>query len=656
MSFSWMKRTTFLSSAFLSALIFSVFISGLSTDAFARKKDDDDDDRLGDRSVCEMPITPGSRKSMAQQYSEIKEERLTVEEQIEESKDEIAILEKKIKNLNGSDDIDNYDSILSVYGPSTCLCANVTACAPSTLVSIGAINEEDIVSIDMNLCDEKAKKRITNDPAKAKGGQTAVSSVGDAPVNVPASGSGAIPVDSPASPVNGGGGKKDCVKAIAKSVRQDVNQVAVCKAVYDYAMTSLKDPYSASVTLKRTCIDASLRCGPIRQERDNAKLPGQLEAEKKKLAKLKKLRSKCIARMESINTNCADCAVIADQVDGYQKRTVGDYIVGGLQVAMPGIMKGMDMAMYYKGTNANLSAYNSYLGANQANCAAYISQGTTLGIPSNPCMNAMMTGGVAVANGYGAGGYGAGYSGFGFGGGPGFGAGFGGGYPGGYAGGYGGQGAIGAMIGSMYGQPGMGGYAGGYPGGYAGGFSYGQPGMGGMAAGYAGGYPGGYAGGFSYGQPGMGGMAAGYAGGYAGGYPGGYAGGYAGIGGGIAGGYAGGYAGSMAAGYAGGYQGGYAGGYAGGYQGGYGIDPSMQLNQQRMQMQQQNMQISQQQVMEAQMRYQQIAGSGGYGGIGGGSYGYGYGAGSYGYGYGYGYCGMPTAIGSGIGNVIGGVF
>ncbi len=611
-----MKRTTLVSSAFTGALILSILTSGFSNTAFAKKiTDDDDEDLISEKSVCEIAITPGTKKSLAQQLSELKEEKLRFEDERDELKLEIARIEKKIKASTGSTDLDDYDKVLSIYGPSTCLCAKATACTGAVLEKIGAITSADYKKVDVNRCDQQpAKKgeRVTNtDPKdKVKPGATNTS--------------GAIDTDETANPTGNGGKKTTCVPSYKELFIEDLNQVQVCKAVYDYAIASLGDPFSASVTLKAECVASARRCGPVRKQAENDKLPGQLETLKKRLKKIsgsKGLISKCDSRIALIKADCADCSVISDQVDGLQKRTVGDYIVGGLQVAMPGIMKGMDMAMYYKGTNANLSAYNSYLGANQANCTAYIAQGTTLGLPSSPCTNAMWSGGVAASNGWGAGGFGVpggvGYYNQG---------GYLGGYPGGFIGGYPGQGGVvGNLVGAAFGIPG---------GGYAGGFQ--------------GGFQGGYAGGFQGGFQGGGYMAQGFAGGYAGGFQGG----------GFQGGFQG---GGFQGGFQGGYQGGWMsmgnpnmGGYTGGFQGGYAYDPSMQLNQQRGMMQQQNMQISQQQVLEAQQRYHQVSQGGGYGSIGGGSYGYGYGGGGYGYGYGYGYGGYPSSVGNLVGTLIGG--
>jgi hypothetical protein len=133
---------------------------------------------------------------------------------------------------------------------------------------------------------------------------------------------------------------------------------------------------------------------------------------------------------------------------------------------------------------------------------------------------AMLFGGAAIGQGWGAGALGPGA--YGIGGATGV--------AGGLLG-YGGYGEYGATYG--YGGRGLGssGYGGGYPGGYGGGY----PG------GYGGGYPGGYGGG----SPGA------YGGGYPGGYGGGYPGGY--------GGYQGGYGSQRGYGTGLGYQGAYGG-------------------------------------------------------------------------------------------------
>jgi hypothetical protein len=650
MSFSRMKRTTFFSGA-LSALVVSLLVSSVATDAFAIKKDDDED-RFSDGSVCEQSIESGSRRSLAQQLSELKEARISTDEEIDATKEEIARLEKKMKKFDKWEDLDDEDPVLTQYGRETCLCAGTPSCSYDSLLGIGAINDSDFETRTLPGCvNQPVKGGGQGDPderqnvnALKKGKKN--NSVANNNANNEAEGVVNEGNDTPAKNEKGKKGGSSTPCPVVKVIKKSVNQATVCKALYDYYTANRRDPYSNSATISSTCVAAAKKCGPVKKDIELAKIPGQIKDLKAELKRLQKLSKKCIAKINLIKTECPDCTSIAAEVDGdYSgKKTTGDYIINGLAVAMPGIMKGMDMAMYYKGVNGWLSGTKAYYGANQANCAAYINQGTTLGIPSSPCQSAMWAGGMPMANGYGA--YGVG--GFGVGGLYGVGL-----YGAAYGAAYGG-GAVGTAIGSLYassfGAPGVGvAFGGGYApqigmavgGGYAGGFAPGYGGYGSFAGGYG---PqigmavgGGYAGGFAPGFGGYGGygpqigmamgnpaMGAGYSS---------IAGGYNGIGGGY-----------MAMGT----------GFNGGFNGGFGMDPSFQLEQQRAQMQQQNMMISQQQIAEAQNRYQQIATPSGYGSIGGGSYGYGYGIGGYGYGYGYGYGGMPSAVGTAIGTLIGG--
>ncbi len=590
MSFSWMKPTTTIASRLLiTALTLSV-----SLNAFAERISEGDDD------------SPKTAKSYAQDYSEIKEEIITKNEDIESKKDELKTaqddydkLKRYDNNEDGSDRLDN------IYGEANCECSPKTQCSIAELLSIQAITEDQTTTWHVG----KGGKGCVNTASDANGSNSASPNPNVSTRPGTTYTNKYRPGDEN-DDVNGTGGPKG--KGDCKEYKEltNVNRADVCMAVYTY---STENKRSSGSALNRMCVAAARKCGKVKLLSDLDKYPKTIEDLKVDIAKLEKEKKKLIARKSQINKDCPHCADIANSVDS-TRPNLGDYIVGGLQAVSPMVVAGIQAGSYNRYLRTSLSAYNGYLSNSLANCQSYISQGTTLGIPSSPCGNSMWSGGIAQAPG-GGGGYGI-YGAIG-------GGGVGGmyGFPGGYAAGYGSysyggfSGGIGQAIGSMiggsfspYGQMG-GGYS---PYGIGGGI--GQMGGGYTSYGIGGGIGSAMGGGIGlYGQT-------------YGGYPSSY----------------GSYTSTM--------------GYGGSY--GYGVDPSYQLNQGRMAMQMGNQQLWSQQNQELQYAGQRIGqqgaygyGGSGYGGVGGG-YGYGgYGGGGYGYGY-----GAVSYGGAVIGNVVGSVY
>ncbi|MBC7386448.1 MAG: hypothetical protein H7301_09865 [Cryobacterium sp.] len=634
----------------------SVYADGFGngmTDRRSRDREDYSSDRFSSNDVCDSDAADrGSRKSYAEQLSQLKEEINSSEDEMDSLKDEISRLErlgKKISDENWAE-LDDEDPILSRYGAGNCECSAKTQCKADALIAIDAVTNEDFVTYVPKGC-------VDNGGVKGFKGKAGTGSFDDPRGNVDAATKlklagaaapatlgtdGALDGTEPANGTGGGnsgdkgkgkGGGRNC--SPISDLSPSVNRAAVCKAVYDYYVSNRRDPYSSSTNLRQGCIDSAKKCGPVRREIEAKKIPGQLKDLRDQLAKLNSKYKRCVAKRRTIDRNCPDCGVIADQVDnngrGNGKKTVGDYILGGLAIGSPVLMKGMDMAMFYKQQNTAASAYNNYLGSNTANCQAYISQGTTLGIPSNPCMSSMWASGTFGNTGYGSIGYGSiglgsiGYGSIGLG-----------------SIGYGNiAGSIGYGIGSAIGY-------GSIPGGigYAGPQGIGGYGISGGIGGY------GISGGIGYaGIQGISGYGVQGNSGY----------GIQGISGyGVQGNSGYGIQGISGYGVAGGISG----------YGQYGQDPAILLNQQRAQMQAQNIQLAGTQATEAMSAYQRVAGqmtggygygniSGGYGigGVGYGGVGYGgavgYGNGGYypaytGYG---GYGSIGTAIGTAIGTV-----
>jgi hypothetical protein len=395
--------------------------------------------------------------------------------------------------------------------------------------------------------------------------------------------------------------KDDCYKA-GHDLGQDGPDMksSVC---YNIVMAVAdQNPYSVQ-DIK--CQQHVVHCGAVQMLIKIRALKVQLAADQKEYDSANDDLKAATTSESDLIKNCPTCAAEANQ----KSPTLGDYILGGLQIATPMILGGLGAYEYSTGVGQYANEYSGYL-----------NQCKTIGVP---CLPPSSGGGGGF--GYGGGG------GIGFSGGGGFGMSTG--YPmGGYGYPSGGGGAIiGAIIGGISGGGGYGGYPmmggyGGYPsGGFSGGFSggmvgamvgglVGYPSSGYFTSGYGmpmspvgagfnsglypfgsyggAGYPmgGGYGGGAIIGAI-IGGISGGGYGGYPsmggyGGYPmgGGYpmVGGYGGYpsggygGGAIIGAIVGGISGGAYSGYPSGYGGAYGGypGAIGGYGGGYGGYPS----------------------------------------------------------------------------------
>lgn len=426
MSFSWMKPTTaVLSRSLISVLTLSIALSAIAEPIYDNGKDE-----------------KKTRVSYAQELSEVKETIYSKQEELEDKKAQLETAQGDLKNLGKYENWDDDDAITARYSAANCECSAKNQCSIDTMLSIGAITEDDITVMSYNAGGKNcAEKTATNanqsnpDISKTPPGRTTSGPVNDG--------------------TGGPNGKKDgkCIEV------KEVKPTAVanaCLGVYKYA----KDNGRSSTNLSATCVAKAKQCGLVKLEIDKRKLPRQIDELKADIAKLEKELKKLIARRKSIDKACPDCSAIAEAVDS-NRPTLGDYIVGGLQAVSPMVIAGIQAGSYNRALKTGLSAYNSYLNTSLTayngylsnslqNCQAYIAQGTTTGIPSSPCMSAMWTGGIAQAPG--GGGYGI-YGGIGFNGA--VGAMYG--YPGGYAAGYGSygygsfSGVIGSAIGGMYG-------------------------------------------------------------------------------------------------------------------------------------------------------------------------------------------------------------
>jgi hypothetical protein len=616
MSFSWMKPTTvILSRALISALSLSVAMSSFSLIGTAQAIQIGDDTTAGEGTT--------SKVSYAQEYSELKEKISSRQETIDDKQGQVDIAKTDLENLKKYDKYQEDSKTSAKYG-SKCDCSPKNQCSIKALIAADIITDDQLKDNFINTgkgdCDGKPGKA-----ADANGNPPTGNRTGDYK--------------------NGSGGPegkdgKGCITF--KVFGDDVDAAAVCVGVYNYTKDNDR---GSGTTFNRTCVEKARQCGQVKYLIDKDGKPDEIKALQDDLDKLLKLQAKDKARLARIKEICPHCTSVAEAVDS-DKPTLGDYIVNGLHEVMPIVGLGIQAHSYNQYTKASLGAQQAFYNSSIANCQAYISQGTTLGVPSSPCGNSLWSGGAIQPPGGYAGIYGT------------IGGGVGGmyGYPGGYAAGYGsygygqigggyGQigGVVGAVIGGGYGQ--IGGGYGQFGGGYGQfGGGYGQ--IGGGYGQFGGGY--GQIGG-GYGQIGGGyGQIGGGYGQIGGGY-GQIGGGYGQIGGGI-GGYSpygqigGGYVSTM--------------GIGGAY--GYGAN---QLAGGQAALQQNNLGLAAQQVNEVGYRYQQIAAQGGgqsYGaayGIPNGYGGYvgygGYGA-QGGYGYpSYGAYGGQAVIGGVIGSLYG---
>lgn len=363
MSFSWMKPTTLSSRALVSALIFSVTLSGSFRTAEA-------DERTARKKNV----------SYAEELSEVRESIDATETEIERIELEISEMESLKKSFAKWDRlVENDDPLVNDYSPENCDCGRSAGCDLKKLVDGDVIDATEVAIIYLPKgCDQAKGGKGRQDQVDPKAKQSA--KPGEEKDDDGEWGYGPQGTTGVATGTGGPTGKKGCTSVIYAPK----NNARVCKRIFDAGGTKW-DPYgdTGSYNIPKSCRDAARECGPVKKEIKEGRIAGDIKDLRAELERLKKERKKLIARRSTIDRDCPSCKVILDE--GENRPNVGDYIVGGLHAISPMVMTGINAGMYNRYLKTSLTAYNGYLDNSLAGCQAYYAQGTTLGIPSNPC-------------------------------------------------------------------------------------------------------------------------------------------------------------------------------------------------------------------------------------------------------------------------------